>query len=254
LRSRLFHHMTNVPLCVCCIPHVPPGDLARHTSATLGTKVSDEGVDTLGLNTAAVKHQKARTQSYCSKECEFTRETMRATPQFAYATKRAEQRRAEQRRKMKFAMRCAACGQLFLPKRSAMTCSNTCKQLRYRQLTVPAVDDADGGGAGGSVERGIEFHRRNVPFGESELNLRHDASPAGKTPPQAQARLRPHSLSRPLGSLYHLEDNWVRWKGSADRSRRLDDRRRSLGAPSCRGRTLAHAIGASLSRRRRRRR
>jgi ribosomal protein L32 len=59
---------------------------------------------------------------------------MRATLQLAYATKRAEQRRAEQQRKIKFAIRCAACGQLFLPKRSAMTCSNRCKQLRYRQL------------------------------------------------------------------------------------------------------------------------
>jgi ribosomal protein L32 len=59
----------------------------------------------------------------------IARETMRATLQLAYATKRAEQRRAEQQRKIKFAIRCAACGQLFLPKRSAMTCSNRCKQL-----------------------------------------------------------------------------------------------------------------------------
>jgi hypothetical protein len=35
----------------------------------------------------------------------------------------------------------------------------------------------------------------DVPFDESELNLRHDALLAGKTPPQSQARLRPHSPS-----------------------------------------------------------
>jgi hypothetical protein len=127
----IFCPMSDSPLCICCIPHVPPDELARHTRPCghCGRKCRYSWAQHRGTNAP-----KGTNSIYCSKECEFTRETMRATLQLAHATMRAEQRRAEQQRKMKFRIRCAACGQLFLSKRGAATCSQRCRQRIYRQL------------------------------------------------------------------------------------------------------------------------
>ena len=123
--------MTNAPLCLCCVPHVPPDDLARHTRPCnyCGRRCRYSWAQHRGG-----KAPKGMNSIYCSKECELTREIMRATLQLAHATMRAEQRRAEQQRKIKFPVRCATCGELFLPKRpAAVTCSRRCRQLKYRE-------------------------------------------------------------------------------------------------------------------------
>ena len=125
------YSMADTPLCICCISHVPPDELARHTRPCghCGRKCRYSWAQHRGTNAP-----KGTNSIYCSKECELTRETMRATLRLAHATMRAEQHRAEQQRKMKFSIRCAACGQLFLSKRGATTCSQRCRQRIYRQL------------------------------------------------------------------------------------------------------------------------
>jgi hypothetical protein len=93
----------------------------------------DENVDTHGLNTAALMRQRGRTQSTAPKNANSP--VRHGEPHYNSPMRLcAEQRRAEQRRKMKFPIRCAACGQLFLSKRGAATCSQRCGQRIYRQL------------------------------------------------------------------------------------------------------------------------